>query len=87
MERRAGVPHRGSAPHRRGEGPGRADRRSVRPLEGAAADYAKVIQRKADRLKHMVQDVFDLSALREVMDGLASGSIKMSEVRTAAPSP
>ena len=31
------------------------------PLEGAAADYAKVIQRKADRLKHMVQDVFDLS--------------------------
>ena len=31
--------------------------------------------------------MFDLSALREVMDGLASGSIEMSEVRTAAPSP
>lgn len=31
--------------------------------------------------------MFDLQALREVMDGLVSGSIKMSEVRTAAPSP
>ena len=31
--------------------------------------------------------MFDLPALREVMDGLVSGSIKMSEVRTAAPSP
>lgn len=31
------------------------------PLEGAAADYAKVIRQKAERLKSMVQDVFDLS--------------------------
>ena len=38
-----------------------ADLLCAEPLEGAAADYAKVIQRKADRLKHMVQDVFDLS--------------------------
>lgn len=40
-----------------------------------------------EALRECLQDVFDLSALREVMDGLASGSIKMSEVRTAAPSP
>ena len=40
-----------------------------------------------ETLRECLQDVFDLSALREVMDGLASGSIKMSEVRTAAPSP
>ena len=31
------------------------------PLEGAAADYAQVIRQKAERLKTMVQDVFDLS--------------------------
>lgn len=40
-----------------------------------------------EALRECLQDVFDLSALREVMDGLASGSIKMSEVCTAAPSP
>lgn len=40
-----------------------------------------------EALRECLQDVFDLSALCEVMDGLASGSIKMSEVRTAAPSP
>lgn len=40
-----------------------------------------------EALRECLQDVFDLPALREVMDGLASGSIKMSEVRTAAPSP
>lgn len=40
-----------------------------------------------EALRECLQDVFDLSALREVMDGLASDSIKMSEVRTAAPSP
>lgn len=40
-----------------------------------------------EALRECLQDVFDLSALREVMDGLASGSIKMSEVRTTAPSP
>lgn len=40
-----------------------------------------------EALRECLQDVFDLSALREVMDGLASSSIKMSEVRTAAPSP
>ena len=40
-----------------------------------------------EALRECLQDVFDLSALREVMDGLVSGSIKMSEVRTAAPSP
>ncbi|WP_263972079.1 Lhr family ATP-dependent helicase [Adlercreutzia equolifaciens] len=40
-----------------------------------------------EALRECLQNVFDLSALREVMDGLASGSIKMSEVRTAAPSP
>lgn len=40
-----------------------------------------------EALRECLQDVFDLSALREVMDGLSSGSIKMSEVRTAAPSP
>lgn len=40
-----------------------------------------------EALRECLQDVFDLSALREVMDDLASGSIKMSEVRTAAPSP
>ena len=40
-----------------------------------------------EALRECLQDVFDLSALREVMDGLASGSIKMSEARTAAPSP
>ena len=31
------------------------------PLEGAATDYAQVIRQKAERLKAMVQDVFDLS--------------------------
>lgn len=40
-----------------------------------------------EALRECLQDVFDLQALREVMDGLVSGSIKMSEVRTAAPSP
>ena len=40
-----------------------------------------------EALRECLQDVFDLPALREVMDGLASGSIKMSEARTAAPSP
>lgn len=40
-----------------------------------------------EALRECLQDVFDLSALHKVMDGLASGSIKMSEVRTAAPSP
>ena len=40
-----------------------------------------------EALRECLQDVFDLPALREVMDGLVSGSIKMSEVRTAAPSP
>lgn len=40
-----------------------------------------------EALRECLQDVFDLPALREVMDGLDSGSIKMSEVRTAAPSP
>lgn len=48
-----------------------ADLLCAEPLEGAAADYAKVIQRKADRLKHMVQDVFDLSKA-------ASGSLPLS---------
>lgn len=38
-----------------------ADLLCAEPLEGAAADYARVIQQKADRLKAMVQDVFDLS--------------------------
>lgn len=40
-----------------------------------------------EALRECLQDVFDLPALREVIDGLASGSIKMSEARTAAPSP
>ena len=48
-----------------------ADLLCAEPLEGAAADYAKVIQRKADRLKHMVQDVFDLSKA-------ASGSLPLA---------
>lgn len=40
-----------------------------------------------EALRECLQDVFDLPALREVMDGLASGAIKMAEARTAAPSP
>ena len=31
------------------------------PLEGAAADYARIIDEKAQRLKAMVQDVFEIS--------------------------
>ena len=31
------------------------------PLEGAAADYARIIDEKAQRLKSMVQDVFEVS--------------------------
>ena len=31
------------------------------PLEGAAADYARIIDQKAQRLKSMVQDVFEVS--------------------------
>ena len=31
------------------------------PLEGAAADYARIIDEKAQRLKGMVQDVFEVS--------------------------
>ena len=31
------------------------------PLEGAAADYARIIDQKAQRLKTMVQDVFEVS--------------------------
>ena len=31
------------------------------PLEGAAADYARIIDEKAQRLKAMVQDVFEVS--------------------------
>ena len=31
------------------------------PLEGAASDYARIIQQKALRLKSMVQDVFEIS--------------------------
>lgn len=31
------------------------------PLEGAAADYARIIDQKAQRLKVMVQDVFEVS--------------------------
>ena len=31
------------------------------PLEGAASDYAQIIQQKALRLKSMVQDVFEIS--------------------------
>ena len=31
------------------------------PLEGAAADYARIIDQKAQRLKAMVQDVFEVS--------------------------
>ena len=31
------------------------------PLEGAAADYARIIDEKAQRLRSMVQDVFDIS--------------------------
>ena len=31
------------------------------PLEGAAADYARIIDQKAQRLKIMVQDVFEVS--------------------------
>ncbi len=31
------------------------------PLEGAAADYARIIDEKAQRLKTMVQDVFEVS--------------------------
>ena len=48
-----------------------ADLLCAEPLEGAAADYARIIQRKADRLKHMVQDVFDLSKA-------ASGSLPLA---------
>lgn len=40
-----------------------------------------------EALRECLQDVFDLPALREVMAGLASGAIKMSEARTASPSP
>ena len=40
-----------------------------------------------EALRECLQDVFDLSALREVMEGLISGAIKMSETRTIAPSP
>lgn len=40
-----------------------------------------------EALRECLQDVFDLPALREVMAGLASGTIKMTEARTAAPSP
>ena len=38
-----------------------------------------------EALRECLQDVFDLPALREVMDGLASGSIKMSEVAHGRP--
>ncbi len=40
-----------------------------------------------EALRECLRDVFDLPALREVMDGLQSGAIKMSEARTGVPSP
>ena len=40
-----------------------------------------------EAMRECLQDVFDLPALREVMGGLQTGTIKMSEVRTTVPSP
>ncbi|WP_302962429.1 DEAD/DEAH box helicase [uncultured Adlercreutzia sp.] len=40
-----------------------------------------------EALRECLQDVFDLPALRKVMDGLQSGAIKVSEARTSVPSP
>lgn len=40
-----------------------------------------------EALRECLQDVFDLPALRKVMDGLRSGAIKVSEARTSVPSP
>ena len=40
-----------------------------------------------EALRECLQDVFDLPALREVMSGLQSGAIKVSEARTTVPSP
>ena len=40
-----------------------------------------------EALRECLQDVFDLPALRKVMDGLQSGAIKVSETRTSVPSP
>ncbi|MEE0705540.1 MAG: DEAD/DEAH box helicase [Adlercreutzia sp.] len=40
-----------------------------------------------EALRECLQDVFDLPALREVMTGLAAGSIKTVEAQTAVPSP
>ena len=57
-----------------------ADLLCAEPLEGAAADYAKVIQRKADRLKHMVQDVFDLSKAASGSLPLAPEAIDLSKL-------
>lgn len=57
-----------------------ADLLCAEPLEGAAADYAKVIQRKAARLKHMVQDVFDLSKAASGSLPLALEAIDLSKL-------
>lgn len=40
-----------------------------------------------EALRECLQDVFDLPALREVMTGLAAGSIKTVEAQTVVPSP
>ena len=40
-----------------------------------------------EALRECLQDVFDLPALRKVMDGLQSDAIKVSEARTSVPSP
>ena len=57
-----------------------ADLLCAEPLDGAAADYAKIIQRKADRLKHMVQDVFDLSKAASGSLPLAPEAIDLSKL-------
>lgn len=45
------------------------------PLEGAAADYARIIDEKAQRLKSMVQDVFEVPRRRRPAAGARSGWI------------
>ena len=57
-----------------------ADLLCAEPLDGAAADYAKIVQRKADRLKHMVQDVFDLSKAASGSLPLAPEAIDLSKL-------